>query len=99
GDNCEDLSVRFYGNPLVRGPDAKHGTHVAGIIGAVRGNGVGIDGIAPAVRIMTIRAVPAGDERDKDVATAIRYAVDNGAHIINMRFGKGSSPHTSVRDE
>ncbi|HLU24159.1 MAG TPA: S8 family peptidase [Longimicrobiales bacterium] len=99
GDNYEDLSERFYGNPLVRGPDAKHGTHVAGIIGAVRGNGVGIDGIAPAVRIMTIRAVPDGDERDKDVANAIRYAVDNGAHIINMSFGKGFSPHKSVVDE
>jgi subtilisin family serine protease len=99
GDNYDDPTERYYGNPEVVGPDARHGTHVAGIIGAVRGNQVGIDGIAPAVRIMTIRAVPNGDERDKDVANAIRYAVDNGAHIINMSFGKGYSPEKHVVDE
>jgi len=69
-----------------------HGTHVAGIIGAVRNNNKGIDGIADNVRIMAIRAVPDGDEHDKDVALAIRYAVDNGARIINMSFGKSFSP-------
>jgi subtilisin family serine protease len=81
------------------GPDASHGTHVAGIIGAVRGNGIGIDGIAADVRLMTLRAVPDGDERDKDVANAIRYAVDNGAHVINMSFGKGFSPRKSLVDD
>lgn len=99
GDNYADARERFYGNADVQGPDATHGTHVAGIIAAARGNGVGIDGIAPAVRIMAIRAVPDGDERDKDVANAIRYAVDNGAHIINMSFGKGHSPQKRVVDE
>ena len=81
------------------GPDAKHGTHVAGIIGAVRGNGIGIDGIAPAVKFMMIRTVPDGDERDKDVANAIRYAADNGAQIISMSFGKAYSPYKAAVDE
>jgi subtilisin family serine protease len=72
---------------------------VAGIIGAVRGNGVGVDGIAPAVRLMIVRAVPDGDERDKDVANAIRYAADNGANVINMSFGKSYSPGKSAVDE
>lgn len=99
GDNYSDPSQRYYGNADVMGPDALHGTHVAGIIGAVRGNGIGIDGIAPAVRIMSVRTVPDGDERDKDVANAIRYAVDNGANIINMSFGKGYSPFKSVVDD
>ena len=80
-------------------PDAEHGTHVAGIIGAERGNGIGVDGIAPAVKLMTIRTVPNGDERDKDVANAIRYAVDNGAQVINMSFGKAYSPRKAVVDE
>jgi subtilisin family serine protease len=99
GDDPTDLRERFYGNADVTGPDAEHGTHVAGIIAAERGNEVGIDGIATAARIMVIRAVPNGDERDKDVANAIRYAVDNGAHIINMSFGKGHSPEKHVVDE
>jgi subtilisin family serine protease len=99
GDNYADPAERRYGNADVMGPDAKHGTHVAGIIAALRGNGVGVDGIAPAVRIMSVRAVPDGDERDKDVANAIRYAVDKGAQIINMSFGKAFSPYKSVVDE
>jgi subtilisin family serine protease len=99
GDDPSNLEERSYGNADVTGPDARHGTHVAGIIGAVRGNGTGIDGIAPAVRIMAIRAVPDGDERDKDVANAIRYAVDNGAHVINMSFGKSHSPQKSAVDD
>ncbi len=98
GDDYADGTERAYGNADVMGPDASHGTHVAGIIGAVRGNGLGIDGIAASVRIMAIRAVPDGDERDKDVANAIRYAVDNGAHIINMSFGKGFSPRKELVD-
>jgi subtilisin family serine protease len=99
GDNYTDVSERRYGNTDVTGPDAKHGTHVAGIIAAVRGNGVGVDGIAPAVRVMAVRSVPNGDERDKDVANAIRYAVDNGANIINMSFGKAYSPQKAAVDE
>ncbi len=92
-DNPEDVTQRNYGNNDVTGPDALHGTHVAGIIAAVRDNNLGIQGIAGApVRVMSVRAVPNGDERDKDVANAIRYAVDNGAQIINMSFGKEFSP-------
>lgn len=99
GDNYEDSSERFYGNNDVTGPDAEHGTHVSGIIGANRKNKIGINGIADHVEIMTIRAVPNGDERDKDVANAIRYAVDNGAKIINMSFGKDFKWDKKVVDE
>jgi subtilisin family serine protease len=83
----------------VEGPDARHGTHVAGIIAANRNNTVGIKGIADNVRIMSVRAVPNGDERDKDIANAIRYAVDNGAKIINMSFGKSFSPNKDLVDQ
>jgi subtilisin family serine protease len=83
---------RVAGTRDVTGPDATHGTHVAGIIGARRGTGAAMQGIAPNVEIMAVRAVPDGDERDVDVARAIRYAVDNGAQIVNMSFGKGYSP-------
>jgi len=99
GDHYLDLNEHNYGNRDVMGPDAEHGSHVAGIIGAVRGNGIGIDGIAPAVKFMMIRTVPNGDERDKDVANAIRYAADHGAQIISMSFGKAYSPFKSAVDE
>ncbi len=89
GDNYNDPHEFGYGNNNVAGPDAAHGSHVAGIIAASRGNGIGLDGVADNVKIMAIRVVPDGDERDKDVANGIRYAVDNGANIINMSFGKG----------
>lgn len=92
GDDVTDFTDHNYGNNNVEGPDAGHGTHCAGIIGAVRGNGIGNDGVADNVLIMSIRAVPNGDEWDKDVANAIRYAVDNGAQVINMSFGKAYSP-------
>ncbi|NRB49898.1 MAG: S8 family serine peptidase [Saprospiraceae bacterium] len=99
GDDVNNPREQFYGNNDVKGPDSEHGTHVAGIIAAARGNDVGMDGVADNVRIMSIRTVPAGDERDKDVANAIRYAVDNGAAVINMSFGKGESPNKGVVDE
>ena len=99
GDDYDDLSDRTYGNPDVIGPDADHGTHVAGIIAADRNNNLGIKGVANDVKIMAIRAVPNGDEHDKDVANAIRYAVDNGADIINMSFGKSYSPNKAYVDE
>ena len=98
-DNPDDPTERYYGNNDVVGPDPKHGTHVAGIIAAERFNNQGMDGIANNVKIMVIRAVPNGDERDKDVANAIRYAVDNGAKIVNMSFGKDYSPHKDVVDK
>jgi subtilisin family serine protease len=88
GDNPYDFNDVKYGNNDVEGPDALHGTHVGGIIGAVRGNNLGGDGVASDVLLMSVRAVPDGDEADKDIAMAIRYAVDNGAQVINMSFGK-----------
>jgi subtilisin family serine protease len=96
GDDPNRMDDIGYGNNDVIGKntDNFHGTHVAGIIAATRGNNLGIDGVANNVEIMAIRAVPDGDERDKDVANAIRYAVDNGAQVINMSFGKGYSPNT-----
>ncbi len=99
GDNPEDTKDRNYGNNDVIGPDARHGTHVAGIIGADRSNNLGVKGVADNVKILVVRAVPDGDERDKDVANAIRYAVDNGAQIINMSFGKAYSPQKEAVDE
>ncbi len=92
-DNPADDRDHNYGNADLYAADPLHGTHVAGIIGAVRGNKLGVEGLGgPLVRLMAVRAVPDGDERDKDVANAIRYAVDNGASIINMSFGKEFSP-------
>lgn len=99
GDDPNNLKEKYYGNNDVTGPDADHGTHVAGIIGAARNNGLGMDGIADNVRIMAVRVVPDGDEYDKDVANAIRYAVDNGARVINMSFGKDYSPHKKIVDK
>ena len=99
GDDYSDKTERSYGNNDVIGPDANHGTHVAGIVAAVRDNGIGMDGVASAVHIMSVRTVPNGDERDKDVANAIRYAADNGADIINMSFGKSYSPYKKVVDD
>lgn len=99
GDEYTNWKQRIYGNPDVMGPDALHGTHVSGIIGAVRNNNKGINGIANHVIILPIRAVPDGDERDKDIANAIRYAVDNGAKIVNMSFGKGYSPYKIAVDD
>ncbi len=86
------------GSPDIMGPDASHGTHVAGIIGAERDAANPVMGIAPNVRIMGVRTVPDGDERDEDVARAIRYAVDNGAQVINMSFGKSYSPKKAAVD-
>ncbi|MCS6991452.1 MAG: S8 family peptidase [Chitinophagales bacterium] len=98
GDNYLDASERYYGNADVAGPDATHGTHVAGIIAADRTNQTGTMGVADNVRIMVLRCVPDGDERDKDVANSIRYAVDHGARIINMSFGKSYSFNKQVVD-
>ncbi len=93
GDDPSDFSDTNYGSNDVEGPDAMHGTHCSGIIAAVRGNGIGNDGVADNIQIMSVRAVPDGDERDKDIALAIRYAVDNGAMVVNMSFGKAYSPY------
>lgn len=99
GDDYDNAEERIYGNNDVTGPNAEHGTHVAGIIGAKRDNGIGINGIGNSVRIMAVRVVPEGDERDKDVANGIRYAVDNGARVINMSFGKGFKWNKQIVDD
>ncbi|MFA6249301.1 MAG: S8 family serine peptidase [Mucilaginibacter sp.] len=99
GDNPDEKDGKPYGSNLIKFADAEHGTGVAGLIGAVRNNKYGIDGVADNVRIMAIKAVPNGDEYDKDIANAIHYAVDNGAKIINMSFGKKLSPHKAWVDE
>ncbi len=100
-DNINDLTDIGYGNNNPRPVDSSetHGTHVSGIILAERDNGIGIKGVANNAKLMAIRTTPNGDEYDKDVALAIRYAVDNGAKVINMSFGKAFSPHRDwVRD-
>jgi cell wall-associated protease len=99
GDDFNNLDDRNYGNNNVAAGNPSHGTHVSGIIAATRNNGIGIDGIDDQVYIMALRAVPDGDERDKDVALAIRYAVDNGARVINMSFGKYFSPGKNWVDD
>lgn len=97
GDNPEDITDTKYGdnNVLPKNDEEFHGTHVAGIVAADRTNNIGHNGVANNVKIMAVRAVPDGDEYDKDVALAIRYAVDNGAKVINMSFGKAFSPHSN----
>ncbi|MBJ2175989.1 S8 family serine peptidase [Aureibaculum sp. A20] len=95
GDDPYDITDTKYGNAYTIGSKdgEMHGTHVAGIVAAERNNGVGMNGVAHNVKIMSIRAVPDGDEYDKDVALAIRYAADNGAKVVNMSFGKSYSPN------
>ena len=103
GDHPADLRERLYGNANVLAYShyhgSEHGTHCAGIIAADRTNHLGVQGVADYVRILSVRAIPDGDERDKDVANAIRYAVDHGAKIISMSFGKYFSPEKAVVDE
>jgi len=99
GDDYENSAEHFYGNADVEGPEGTHGTHVAGIIGGDRTNDIGMKGVADNVKIMSIRTVPDGDERDKDVANAIRYAADNGAKVINMSFGKAYVKDKQVVDQ
>jgi subtilisin family serine protease len=97
GDNYDDYSEKNYGNNHYEGPDAEHGTHVAGIIaGLPQGKEIQYGIASKVAKIMSVRTVPNGDERDKDVANAIRYAVDNGAKVLNMSFGKPVSPGKNV---
>ncbi len=98
-DNYDDFKDRYYGNHDVMTGTPTHGTHVSGIIGAARNNGLGMDGVANDVKVMMVRAVPDGDEHDKDIANAIIYAVDNGAKIISMSFGKSFSPEKKWVDD
>ena len=99
GDDETNWNTRGFGNNDVFSVTPNHGTHVSGIIAAARNNGKGMDGVADNVQIMLCRAVPDGDEHDKDIALAIRYAVDNGAKIVNMSFGKSFSPYKKWVDD
>ncbi|AZJ34578.1 S8 family serine peptidase [Tenacibaculum singaporense] len=95
GDNAYDINDKpGYGNGNIghSEKDEAHGSHVSGIIGATRNNDKGMNGVAN-VKIMAVRSVSEGDEYDKDVALGIRYAVDNGAKVINTSFGKAFSPN------
>lgn len=91
-DNYNNINDIYYGNKDVMAETSMHGTHVTGIIGAERGNNLGVEGVADNVKVITVRVVPDGDEYDKDIALGIIYAVNNGAKVINMSFGKGYSP-------
>ncbi|MCX6206135.1 MAG: S8 family peptidase [Bacteroidetes bacterium] len=97
-DNYFDINDNHYGNNDIMGPNSMHGTHVTGIIAAKRNNGIGMDGVADNVQVMMVRVVPDGDEYDKDVALGIFYAVNNGAKVINMSFGKSFSPEKAWVD-
>ncbi|MEO8820778.1 MAG: S8 family serine peptidase [Ginsengibacter sp.] len=98
-DNPKDINDRYYGNSDVMAGTPSHGTHVTGIIAAERDNGIGMNGIANNVKVMMARAVPDGDEHDKDIANAMRYEVDNGAVVISMSFGKPFSPQKNWVDD
>jgi subtilisin family serine protease len=99
GNDDTDPGTLLYGNNNIWAGNIFHGTHVAGIIGAARNNGKGVDGIADAVYLMSVRATADGDEYDKDIAAAIRYATNNGAKVINMSFGKSLSPDKPIIDD
>ena len=98
GDHYENSSERYYGNADVTGPDALHGTHVAGIVAANRNDSNSVKGVSDQAQIMVLRVVPDGDERDKDVANALFYAVDNGAKVVNMSFGKAYAKDKAIVD-
>lgn len=98
-DDETNINDRNYGNNDIMASTPRHGTHCSGIIAGVRNNGKGGDGVADNVRIMMLRAVPDGDEHDKDIALAIRYAVDNGAQVVSMSFGKDFSPQKQWVDD
>jgi subtilisin family serine protease len=98
-DNYENFADKYYGNNDITGPNAKHGTHVAGLVASIPDSSWNVNKLYPAIQIMGVRVVPDGDEYDKDIALGIRYAVDNGAKIINMSFGKSFSPEQTWVDD
>lgn len=97
-DNYFSLSDKYYGNNDITGPNARHGTHVAGLVASMPDSNWLVQAYYPTIKIMGLRLVPDGDEYDKDVALGIRYAVDNGAKVINMSFGKSYSPEQAWVD-
>jgi subtilisin family serine protease len=98
-DNYENLDDQYYGNNDITGPNARHGTHVAGLVASIPDSAWNMNALYPSLQIMGVRVVPDGDEYDKDIALGIKYAVDNGAKIINMSFGKSFSPEQICLDK
>jgi len=98
-DSGNETNSAFLGNNDVIGLLPYHATHICGIIGAVRNNGVGINGVADHVKIMPLRTIPSGDYLDDDLANAIYYATNNGAKIINMSFIKRTTSKKASIDK
>ncbi len=97
-DQYENFNDQYYGNNNITGPNAKHGTHVAGLAAGIVDTNFTKSNFSNPIQIMGVRVVPDGDEYDKDVALGIRYAVNNGAKVINMSFGKSFSPEQAWVD-
>lgn len=100
-DDPNDLTDVNYGNNKVKNNKLafQHATPVAGLLAAQRNNNLGLNGISDYIKIMPVVMVAEGDEHDKEVALGIKYAVENGAQIINMSWGKYQSLHLDwVRD-
>jgi len=95
GDDPNNIEDIAYGNPYVsmNADFLDHGTLVAGVIAANRTNAIGAKGVTDLVKIMPLCISAYGDEHDKDMALAIRYAVANGAKIINISSSKEFSLH------
>ena len=97
GDRMEDATSRHYGNGNVSAPGADHGTFVSSVIALQPQTDSPLAGVYPAARLINVRAVPdQGDEYDKDVASAIYYAVEQGAKVINLSLGKDLSPQANL---
>ena len=80
----------FFNNDADPRDDNFHGTHVAGTVAAITDNSIGVSGITQNARLMAVKFLGRGGwGSNSSAATAIRYAVDNGAHIINASWGGG----------
>ncbi|MDR3189265.1 MAG: S8 family serine peptidase [Prevotellaceae bacterium] len=86
GDNPYDITDKRYGNNNLAAANAGQGVALAGVIGGRRNNGIGVNGVAERVKIMSLRvdADFYGEPYMKDVANAIRYAADKGADVIQL---------------
>lgn len=97
-DDCRGWDFGYEDNQPYAAGNPDHATHVAGIIAAQPGNGIGIAGIAPAVKIMNLSVAGPGGMTVSGVARAVRYAVDNGADVVNLSLGTTpGTPAASVQ--
>lgn len=96
GDNMDDEADLRYGNATLTIDGCDHGTFVASVVAGQYKADPRYSGIWPGAQLMIVRVSPDGDEYDKDVAAGIRYAVDNGAKVINISLGKYTSPHAGM---